>query len=432
MFENLRPVLKRANEVSFDPLGVAAVLHNPRAELSAARLYTQPDNMTFRWPHTMMIGGVLTPLSVLADYLSSKVSSLDPAVSMSQKQWTTLPVRSTTVFRELPISHSNVWLHDALAFKSSSFPENDFVVAGVEDLYIHSNFGASKAPPFITTLDILGYICGLLNITGLLFSVFTSDVWAITLFGVYALHWTASTAISFNPLVKPQEIHITPDATQQYCVYKRPEGGTVIFKGRKDALERWARSTWKFDPKPLNHLLHWCWAITGSFASLASVACMVNMTAYLQLGFLALLAYSSLAEILATRLARGMQVRACSKYLGSKTQDRQQTFIFDNKTRSMGIIRATLSCQLDANLWFTLELLPNIPVFAEMLTLVDSLRMIDDETRMQEVTGRFRNKFGAINSQGKIITTVLAHRIASEAEDAWRELKAFNRHSSVT
>jgi hypothetical protein len=37
-------------------------------------------------------------------------------------------------------------------------------------------------------------------------------------------------------------------------------------------------------------------------------------------------------------------------------------------------------CQLDETLWFTLESLPNIPVFAEMLTLVDSLRMIDDET----------------------------------------------------
>jgi hypothetical protein len=70
---------------------------------------------------------------------------------------------------------------------------------------------------------------------------------------------------------------------------------------------------------------------------------MVNMTACLQLGFLALLAYSSLAEILATHLTREMQVRACSKYIGSNAQDRQQTFVFDNKTRSMGIIGATLS-----------------------------------------------------------------------------------------
>ena len=46
--EIVTPVLKHSNEVSFDPLGVAAVPYNPRANISTARLYTQPDRSIFR------------------------------------------------------------------------------------------------------------------------------------------------------------------------------------------------------------------------------------------------------------------------------------------------------------------------------------------------------------------------------------------------
>jgi len=59
------------------------------------------------------------------------------------------------------------------------------VVAEVEDMYIHIDFGVRKSPPFITSPDIL------LNITGLLVSVFTSDLWAIMFFGIYALQQRA-------------------------------------------------------------------------------------------------------------------------------------------------------------------------------------------------------------------------------------------------
>ncbi len=49
--------LRGFDSITFDPLGVAAILHNPRADLSAARLYVQSDRRAFRWPHTTMIGG---------------------------------------------------------------------------------------------------------------------------------------------------------------------------------------------------------------------------------------------------------------------------------------------------------------------------------------------------------------------------------------
>ena len=66
------------NGVTFDPLAVAAILHNPRANTSAAKLYTQHDRDLFRWPHTMMFGGTLIPLKLLVQHLTSRPSSLHP------------------------------------------------------------------------------------------------------------------------------------------------------------------------------------------------------------------------------------------------------------------------------------------------------------------------------------------------------------------
>jgi hypothetical protein len=386
-----QPVLKHSNEVTFDPLGVAAILYNPRAETSAARLYTQPDRAIFRWPHTTMIGATLTPLSVLVDYLTSKFSSIDPAVSMCLKDRINLPVRSTMVFPDLPISLSNAWMRDILAFKPSRCPENDFAVAEVDDFFVQPNLGTpsntntntSTAP--LTALDLLALLCGLLILTGLALSIITGDIWASTLFLIYTFHWLASTLISFNPLVKLQENKIVPDSSTQYCVYQRPEGGTVVFKGRKDTLERWARMTWIFDPRPQNRFLHWFWTITGTLGAVVSVACMVNMAAYLQLGFLGVLGYSSLAEIMATQVARKLQARARGRGLrtataGEKVGYGEPTFVCDNRTRTMGIIRATLKCGLDGQMWFDLGLLPqdNL-VFKRMVDLLDRLRTVEDE-----------------------------------------------------
>lgn len=57
--------LRGFDSITFDPLGVAAVLNNPRADLSAARLYVQSDRRAFRWPHTTMIGGECVFLTLL-------------------------------------------------------------------------------------------------------------------------------------------------------------------------------------------------------------------------------------------------------------------------------------------------------------------------------------------------------------------------------
>lgn len=41
-----------STKISFDPLALLAILHNPRATASAARLYGQSYLGVFRWPHT--------------------------------------------------------------------------------------------------------------------------------------------------------------------------------------------------------------------------------------------------------------------------------------------------------------------------------------------------------------------------------------------
>ncbi|GLB34420.1 hypothetical protein LshimejAT787_0113040 [Lyophyllum shimeji] len=436
------PILKHSNEVSFDPLGVAAVLSNPRAETSAARLYAQPDRAIFRWPHMMMIGGALTPVSVLVDYLTSQFSSINPAVSMSLKDRITLPVRSTMVFPELPVSLSNAWLCDVLAFKPSRWPENDFAIAHVEDAFVQPTLyrgGIRKrshrhtvlAP--VTLLDLLSLICGLLLLTALVFSVLTGDLWAVVLFLVYTAHWLASTLVSFYPPITVQSNDkIVTDASKQYCVYQRPEGGTVVLVGRKDTLERWARTTWIFDDADSRRgsrkwALHWVWVGTGALAAITSVACMVNMAAYLQLAFLGVLGYSSLAEILATQVARKLQARSLKRVDEGKKGSsgaREPVIVKENRTRTKGIIRATLLCGLEGEMWFKLKLLPHIVEFEKMLPVLDALQAVDDEAGMRKAVAGYRSQFGAAGDGEKDGTRKLAERIATEMEEAWIETRS--------
>lgn len=415
-----------------------------------------------------MIGGALTPISVLVDYLTSKMSSINPAVSMCLKDRIMIPVSSTMVFSELPVSMSNAWLRDVLAFKSSLMPENDFAVAEVEDVFVQPNIQSPRAP-FLTLIDLLGYFGGLLILTGLIFSTLTGDVWAISLFGIYALHFLANTIIACNPLVYPQDSTIVLSREIEYFVYQRPEGGTIVFKGRKDTLERWARLTWKFDPRLHKHFLHWFWTITGTMAAVASVACMVNMAAALQLGFLGLLGYSSLAEILATQIGRKLQLaEARAEVLRNEHRHSvEPTFLRENLTRSMGIIRATLRCELDVK-WFTLKLLPpaNAP-FENMVDLLNELKTVKDERVMIQKVQAYRKNFGVVplaegtkvedTKINKVEDTEvesvddkepkkpedtgdktddrlrkLARRIADEVEDAWREVRNVTKEVRVT
>lgn len=400
----LRTALKRTGEVTFDPLAVAAVLHNPRAEASAARLYAQRDRDVFRWPHTMMVGGTLTPVRVLVDHLTSNISSVHPAISMCLQDATKFEVRSDTVFRELPVNFSNLWLHDILAFKSSRLPGNDFMVVRVYNI-----FGVPRdvrSWPENMVLNFVGLLTGLILAVGVVFSVLLEDIWAVTLFVLYLFHWVASTFVSFNALVTLHEPDnpIFLDPTIRYAVYQRPGGGTVVFKAEQDVLETWARMTWQFDRTWPNLILHWSWIITGSLAALSSIACMVNMIGIMQLVFLGVLLYSSAAEILVTQVARRLQVKSRSFDLRAP--------VLNNRTRTQAIICATLEvdkeCELKDLNWIELGLLPRKKVFENLLVCFQKLHAGEDLSRATD--GLYED----ISEEDR----KLADRIAGEIREA--------------
>lgn len=76
-------LLRGFDSITFDPLGVAAVLNNPRADLSAARLYVQSDRRAFRWPHTTMIGGEWESSSLNLFHPVTKFESATRCLKMS-------------------------------------------------------------------------------------------------------------------------------------------------------------------------------------------------------------------------------------------------------------------------------------------------------------------------------------------------------------
>jgi hypothetical protein len=116
LINNPQAQLENTTRVTFDPLAVAAVLHNPRADVSAARLYTQYDLPSFTWPHTMMMGGTLTPVKMLVEHLTATYSSVHPALSLCARNVQKLEIKSDMIFKELPLSFCNIWLNDALPF----------------------------------------------------------------------------------------------------------------------------------------------------------------------------------------------------------------------------------------------------------------------------------------------------------------------------
>ncbi|CEJ54964.1 hypothetical protein PMG11_01250 [Penicillium brasilianum] len=394
------PELKADNGVTFDPLGVAAVLYNERADRSAARLYTQYDREIFIWPHMTMIGGTLPPMQMLVERLTAPFKWIHPAIKMCAKDTTMLSIRSNisgNVFRQLPYNLSNTWLSDIVSFEPSKHPGNDFAIVYVdrvhrkpkddkadgsesddheEEILIQSEIGNLRWQAGRWTLNVLCIINGAMVLTGMVFGILLADLWAFTLFLLYSFHWGASVAISLKKMVT---IHtpskIDPEASDRFAVYEREEGGTVIFKGPQRTLETWARSTWEYKPEWTKDSLHWLWVITGSLCGVASVACMVNMHGKMQLGFLGVLVYASVAEIGATRIARILQTKA----QGPISKDA----VRGNATRSLAIIRATLAvnprCRLTGLDWISMGLLPDMLVFEEMqLLLADISQILGD------------------------------------------------------
>ena len=196
------------------------------------------------------------------------------------------------------------------------------------------------------------------------------------------------------------------------------------------------------------------------------VACMVNMTAELQLGFLGILGYSSLAEILATQIARRLQAEARGGAMWNKHGHRlEPTFLRENPTRSVGIIRATLTCELDGKMWFKLKLLPTNAPFEKMVDLLNELKAVKEETVMVQIVQAYRDTFGVVpqaegigdrrvedtkidkvedievknlndnetkkaeDSEDNIDNQLreLAGRIADEMEFAWREVRNISK-----
>ncbi|KAI9036571.1 uncharacterized protein KD926_001708 [Aspergillus affinis] len=408
--------LKEDTEVTFDPLGVAAVLHNPRANNSAAMLYTQSDRGIFTWPHTMMIGGTLPAMKMLVDHLVEEMKSIHPAITMCTQVTTMLTVRSDisgSVFRELPLDSSNAWLNHVVSFKASAKPGNDFAVVCVdgirEDVSVRRQRVKDTIGPLrwwiaTLTLDLISLVNGLMMATGLIMGVLVADIWAAVLFFLYWCHWLGTILISFQSMVQKDEPLINKDERPRYAIYQRKEGGTVIFKGRQDQLEVWARSTWEYRPDFWKNCLHWIWIMTGTLSAFCSVACMVNMRSYMQLAFLGVLVYASLAEILAIRISRSLQKKA-------KGDDIHEAYVLTkNKTRSVAIIRATLeikrTCRLEGLNWIDLNLLPPMFVFEEMQRVLKDIGSMQIEWEDAELAwdsriAKARERLGVFVAQVK-------------------------------
>ncbi|KAJ5109570.1 hypothetical protein N7532_002215 [Penicillium argentinense] len=372
--------------VTFDPLGVAAVLGNPRADKSAVRLYTHYGRSLFLWPHFTMLGGTLPPMQMLVEHLTATFKHIHPAIKTCAKDTTPLAVRSDVsgnVFSQLPLNQNNFWLNDVVAFRTSENPAHDFAIVLVDGDDKSDEQRKSEVQLRIGgfwwrfgkwSLDLLSLINGSMLLVGMVFSVLTADIWGFTLFVIYICHWLASVLISLFAMVDTHEPKIKKDKTWKYAVYEREEGGTVIFKGYQETLERWARSTWEYKPSWKKECLHWLWVLTGTLSGIASCACMVNMRSDLQLGFLAVLIYSSLAEIVATRIGRTLQEKAHGEI--SKAE------VLNKPSRTAAIIHATLGvipgCRLTGLNWIEMRLLPAWPLFRDMQDLLKEIGVMQE------------------------------------------------------
>lgn len=374
--ESLKPT---NNQISFDPLALLAILHNPRATASTARLYNQPSLRVFRWPHTMMIGGVLPPFKLLVDHLVSRGKSIHPATEMCTADTSKLEVFSDIGWiGELPFTKGNIWLSDLLAFKPSSKVQNDILIVNLESIQgvraKNADGSIIKAGYEQAVLDLVSSTtCAMLAI-GLVFSVLCGDMWATALFTFYLLHGIASIVVSFVGMVSVKDVGgRAPEPNTPLChaVYPRAAGGRVVFKCRKETLEAWARLGWTYKNGTLRDILHWSWMLTGSLSAAASVICMVNMAGYLQLAYLGTLFISSLGEILVTQMVRKIENSAIT--YGSIAPP-----LTDNLYLSKAIIRSALEVDDEFSLagldWVELNQLPQALQFRNLCELLPRIR----------------------------------------------------------
>ncbi|KAK2595754.1 hypothetical protein QQS21_006580 [Conoideocrella luteorostrata] len=403
------PVIKRSDSVSFDPLAVLAILWNPRASVSASRLYAQPYHKRFRWPHLMQIGAVTVPVSVLVGHLTRNYRSTHPALEMFMGNVDKLNVKSTigkviNLFPTLPLSSNESSLSDSLAFRPSRHPGNDIRIISL----LWSGKGSSldgSGPETRASASIRGwFICtlvfrltelgmGLIIACGLTFSVLLADMWGVFLFGSYMLHWVASTMVSVCQLIQSdtwKDLNIREDNNIVYAVFERPSGGWVVFKGTQETMERWARTSWLFVGTPWHRLVHWLWMVTGLLAALASVANMVNMNGYIQLGFLGMLVYGSVAELWLTVVDQIFQADSLS-FLGPFSTHT----VHSNDKKYKSVIQASLGLDAANRIgplsWTSLGLLPKREPFPALERVVATLLGAAelDEARLEQALQEF-------------------------------------------
>lgn len=436
----LAPSLRESDSITFDPLGVAAILGNPRADLSAARLYVQRDRKTFRWPHTTMIGAALTPISTLVAHLA-QYDSIHPAVSMCTKDELSIAVISNTIFRNLRINVENLWLRDVLNFRPSKEPihiygerheygraANDIAIVLVKNVFDEGSFPDDYRHVYAirwrrAVMNITGLLTGLLLCVGTIFSVLRGDIWALTLFFIYLSHWLVSTLISFTHLVKTTCPQIRQDNTIKFAIHERPPdiGGMVVFKGTQQEIETWYRTTLQFRRTLLTDGFHWIWIVTGTLSAISSVACMVNMTGIFQLAFLGVLLYSSVAELWLTQCARRIQwcVREAAG-LG------KVVILTENKSRTEAITRATLAvrdeCSLAGIDWMELHLLPPQPIFIEYQKLLNALtaeKVVDIERVIQDF--QTACKVDQLGPKNRDLVNRIIHEVRTLSEKGFEE-----------
>ncbi|KAL4915626.1 hypothetical protein BDW62DRAFT_122587 [Aspergillus aurantiobrunneus] len=445
--EGPKATLKDDTSVSFDPLGVAAVLGNPRADASAAKLYVQFDQDIFHWPHTSMVGGTLPAMKMMVEYVTSGLpsKSLSAPIKMCAKYITMIPVRSDFVFRELPLDFSNVWLTSLISFRSGKLnPGNDFMVVYIDEIAKspHEVCEMSKAQRTRLLQDpglgwwmagrlmlyVLILVNGAMILTAMLIGILAADIWAFTLFFLYGSHWIASAFITFLPMVQVSTPPIDQDETPRYAAYERPEGGTVIFKGPKKNMEAWARTTWKFEPSWVQTTLHWAFMTTGALAAFSSIACMVNMHGYLQLAFLAVLVYATVAEIVATKISRWLQTKARG--------DVRHALLTNKEKRTESIIDATLAiqpiCRLEGFDWIAMGLLPDMPAFSAMQPALAQINAYQRKIEESGFVSRSGEEKDAVRKQMEAYYADYRRRAGEEAEKGkeGKEAKAAARRGT--
>ncbi|KAL7952684.1 hypothetical protein V8C34DRAFT_298811 [Trichoderma compactum] len=447
---DVTPGLKTSSSVSFDPLAVLAVLWNPRASVSASRLYAQPhrsETKRLRWPHLMQIGTVTVPVSVLVGHFIRNYRSIHPGLEMFMGNVDNLNVKSTigkviNLFPTLPLSGSESSFVDSLAFRPSIHPRNDIIIVSLlrpgrralteKHIVPESQHGNTRYKmKWLLGKTIFGLtelVMGLILSGGLIFSVLLNDIWGVVLFGTYLLHCLASTAVSFCQLVESDtwkaELNIRQDDDIVFAIYERPAGGWVIFKGTQETMERWARTSWWFAGEKLhNKLAHWSWMITGLLAALASLANMVNMTGYMQLGFLAILLYGSLAELWLTVVDQMFQPESMS-FLGPYST----RTVAANDKKYKSIIQACLGVddihRLGSVPWTTLGLLPNREPFLALEQVIRKLHSascenggVAEENCLEGALSEFDNSCKDLPQD----EADYSRGIRNEVERVWRE-----------